>query len=288
MNFEHSAQIDNEFDEFLNSVTVTEVALGNTSNATSSVTGGSAPQPPRAYKRGPYKKARAKHTSLRSATGMSFEQSELGASAPVEPAPAALLVSDGVADAPPIRGDDGVSRTWVLTLNNYTEDDIKMFDSLMVKKMVISKEVGESGTPHLQGAITWLRGYRLSQLKKIHRRVSWRAAKAVDCFNYCMKEGSVIIINKDNGTQGKRNDLLELVNSIKEKRTLVDAIEDHPDTYIKYHNGVEKFRRLIKEKEMNKREKPYVEWIWGTTGIGKSYYIEQKEPDIWWSGEDLK
>lgn len=51
-----------------------------------------------------------------------------------------------------MRGND-----WVFTINNYGDDAIEILRSLVSRKIasyiVFGTEVGESGTPHLQGFV---------------------------------------------------------------------------------------------------------------------------------------
>lgn len=61
-------------------------------------------------------------------------------------------------DSSPNETDNSVrSRGWFITINNYTENDLLATKSLMENKncewAIIGKEVGESGTPHLQGCM---------------------------------------------------------------------------------------------------------------------------------------
>lgn len=83
-------------------------------------------------------------------------------------------------------------KNWCFTLNNYTEDDIGAMVPVFrekCKKFYFAKEVGESGTPHLQGTCefkTKVRPISIGLNKGIHwerRRGSWDEA-----YTYCMKE----------------------------------------------------------------------------------------------------
>lgn len=177
------------------------------------------------------------------------------------------------------------AKTWILVINNYTEADIEMLKAWVVNRILVSKEVGENGTPHLQGAITFTRAYRLSALKKLHSQAHWEVAKAADCFNYCAKEGSEIIINVNNSTQGTRTDIASAIDLIKEsgiKRVREEAAE----TYIKYHKGLEKLNYHYAKQQ--RTEKPFITWIYGPTGVGKTHWVIRLEPEIWISSDSLQ
>lgn len=79
-------------------------------------------------------------------------------------------------------------------LNNYTIEDcarIKEVLSKICKKWIIGYEIGESGTPHLQGYIHLLKKERKSTLiKKLGSRVSFRPCRnEAALIDYCLKDG---------------------------------------------------------------------------------------------------
>lgn len=82
------------------------------------------------------------------------------------------------------------SRRWCFTLNNWTEVEMSQclteFDSF-----IIGQEVGENGTPHLQGYVEFKNQKDLSCLKKILSRAHWEKAKGSrgDNIAYCSKGG---------------------------------------------------------------------------------------------------
>lgn len=86
---------------------------------------------------------------------------------------------------------------WCFTLNNYTDDDISSISSMFqaeARYSVVGKEVGECGTPHLQGYIEFKRKMRplsLGLTKSIH----WEKAKGSRDSNYmyCSKDNEVVI-----------------------------------------------------------------------------------------------
>lgn len=83
------------------------------------------------------------------------------------------------------------SKHWCFTLNNHTDDDIKMFtdvSSSIVPKYVFQEEVGESGTPHLQGYICFTTKKRPMSVFKTDR-IHWEKTKDVKAsIKYCQKE----------------------------------------------------------------------------------------------------
>jgi len=168
-----------------------------------------------------------------------------------------------------------------------------MFNSWEVNKMIVSKEVGESGTPHLQGAITFKRVYRLAALKKLCPRAHWEPAKAKDCFNYCLKDGSEVVINKNNTKQGKRSDWEEVKSMIQEKRGRDEISEKFPNLVGTCYKGIEKLGEWIEDKRPVKNQKVIKEkeviWIHGETGTGKTKYVYDNYDinDIWESASNL-
>ena len=103
----------------------------------------------------------------------------------------------GVILKPPKPKQISPSIKWCFTLNNYTEDNIKEISALLplyCRRYIVAKEVGDSGTPHLQGYVEFMKRERpLSKIpiKEIH----WEKAKGDIKANrdYCEKDGDVIL-----------------------------------------------------------------------------------------------
>jgi len=87
-------------------------------------------------------------------------------------------------------------RRWCFTLNNYTEADKHILHTCFTRLasgFIIGEEVGESGTPHLQGYAEFRNPMALSALKGIISRTHWEKCKGNRESNivYCSKEGNV-------------------------------------------------------------------------------------------------
>lgn len=133
-------------------------------------------------------------------------------------------------------------RHWCFTLNNYTEDDLSLCRSLPPgsKYIVVGKEVGESGTPHLQGFITFVNARRLSSVRTAlfdtrahweNARTPWSAAK------YCKKDGDF----EEHGdpplepASSSRSDLAAFKESVKGGCLNPKRLrEEFSDVYAKY------------------------------------------------------
>ncbi len=88
------------------------------------------------------------------------------------------------------------SKRWCFVLNNYTQDEI---DTLVpkfqeyCKKYIVAKEVGEQGTPHLQGFFEFHTKKRpIGVFNNIRLHFDKARACDLDQVIYCSKEGSVI------------------------------------------------------------------------------------------------
>ena len=80
-------------------------------------------------------------------------------------------------------------------LNNYKPEDcakIREVLSKICKKWVFGYEVGESGTPHLQGFMHLIKKERITTLKsKLGSRLSFRGVRnELACIEYCKKDGN--------------------------------------------------------------------------------------------------
>lgn len=136
----------------------------------------------------------------------------------------------------------GRSRHWCFTLNNYSEDDIGLFRTLPegAKYVVIGKEVGDSGTPHLQGFISFLNPQRLSGLRSswFAGRAHWEVARSPWlAAEYCRKEGDY----QEHGnpptkpSPGFRSDLSGFKAAVKGGCFNVKRLrEEHSDVYARY------------------------------------------------------
>lgn len=169
------------------------------------------------------------------------------------------------------------------TINNYTEDDIKRISSLECSYNVFGLEVGESGTPHIQGCITFRKAMRFKAAAKLLKGHLTRPKVVEAARNYCMKDNKFTIIN--NCKQGHRTDLEDAANRLVNGESLRSVALSFPHVYVKYPTGFGKLTELLQQP---RDFKPTVSWFYGETGTGKSHSVFLNETDIWVSPCDAK
>lgn len=97
----------------------------------------------------------------------------------------------------PMKKQISCAKNWCFTLNNYTEDELSSISSIVpgiCTKAIVGKEVGESGTPHLQGFCAFKIKCR-PMSHGLPKRMHWEKCKGSSAQNeaYCEKDGDVYL-----------------------------------------------------------------------------------------------
>lgn len=116
------------------------------------------------------------------------------------------------------------AKYWCFTLNNYTPADVDRLSTPIpgIEYLIFGKEVGASGTPHLQGTVCFQSRKRLPQviasLGQCHCTVTRSLSQSIE---YCKKEGdwtswgTMPTQRPRQEGGGRRNDLEEFKESVR-------------------------------------------------------------------------
>lgn len=169
------------------------------------------------------------------------------------------------------------SRNFCFTLNNYTEDEYKSVFNIGYRYIVVGKEVGESGTPHLQGFISFKSQRSFESVKSMLSRAHIEVARGTVEQNreYCIKGGDFVeqgdrpMSQKEKG-QANADRWDDAIIAAKEGRWT-----DIPgDIRVAHERGLEYIVRKDRMLHRPPEVLPYdgVEscWYWGPPGTGKS------------------
>lgn len=163
------------------------------------------------------------------------------------------------------------SKRFCFTINNYSDDDINRLKNCGYSFITFGKEIGENGTPHLQGYIEFKSSKRFSTLKKFLPRAHIESAKASseDNISYCGKDGDIFT----DGTpkkQGCRTDLNKIKDEIINGKKLDDITMEEPTIFHQYGRTLSKIEDLVMRRKF-RTEMTTCDWLYGPTGTGKSH-----------------
>jgi len=178
---------------------------------------------------------------------------------------------------------------WSITINNYTEYDLKLLQELQVKAryIIIGDEVGDSGTPHLQSYVYFQHEKAFGPIKKAFPTAHIERAKGttLENKNYCSKQ-KVIFEFGELPRQGSRNDI-ETVRDVLKDPTIKGKMREVTNVATSYQS-VRMAEIWLKYHEEKRNWKPEIRWFWGPAGSGKTQaaYAWVGPDDVWESGLD--
>jgi len=153
-----------------------------------------------------------------------------------------------------------------------------------IRYIIFQKEkCPTTGRLHLQGYVELNKVIRMAGMKKLLGPAHWgpRQKTRHHARNYCLKAKSKVKGPWEYGEwkaggQGTRNDIKDAVDMIKDKKTKLEIIEEHPATYVKYFRGLEKVEFELNKKTAKGFRKVDVHVIWGKAGSGKTRFADDK------------
>ena len=184
------------------------------------------------------------------------------------------------------------SRSYSFTWNNYTSESEDCLKALEYKYLVYGKEVGDSGTPHLQGMITFANQRSPNAVIKLLKGAHVEPTKSqYDSMVYCKKDGDVW----EDGDPPQRPEDGGEAEKQRWKRTWdlaksgeLDEI-DH-DIRVRFYGTLKKIKadHMVVPDSLSSLD---FHWWWGDSGTGKSRTARAENPDHylkrphkWWDG----
>ena len=195
------------------------------------------------------------------------------------------------------------SRSWTFTENNPTPQMLTAYETLSADFIIYAPEVGESGTPHLQGYFEMPLQTTMSALKKkLSKTAHFEAAKGTAQQNINYIQGPYdngdkhkpynpnTVIRGTPKKQGARNDLETIRTVIKDGGNFRQVLETATS-----YQSVQMAQVYLKYFEPTRKWTTKVRWFFGDTGCGKTSAAEEwLGPDHypvmsnakWWEGYD--
>lgn len=185
------------------------------------------------------------------------------------------------------------STSWCFTINNFTASTIEKVLEIPCRYIMFSEELGEGGTPHLQGWV-WLNSkLRFGGVKKMFtNETHLEIAKGTfeENMTYIKKEGGKFYGVGDPPEPGKRSDILAVKKLFDAGGDLLDAFEENFGLTCRTYRGFEKYLAL-KAALPPRLVPPRVIWLWGGAGCGKTREAYDtgsnvfiKDGTKWWDG----
>ncbi|AJP36427.1 replication-associated protein [Avon-Heathcote Estuary associated circular virus 15] len=180
---------------------------------------------------------------------------------------------------------------FVFTLNNWTEAEYTDIIASDVKWLVVGKEIGDEGTPHLQGAVVIGKQIAFSTVKKwpgfSRAHIENMRGKPFDSLKYCTKQDTDAFCKGEMPQEGKRNDLHDAINALKQGGTLTSIVKSDDvglaAAVARYSKGLAMVSSMLKPR---RSEPPLVIWLSGETGVGKTRsavaLADRIAPDNYW------
>jgi hypothetical protein len=191
-------------------------------------------------------------------------------------------------------------RSWCFTMNNPEKNELELGDN--VRYAVWQLEMGDRGTPHLQGYIEFDGCMRRAAIKKIignSVHLEPRHGPREKARSYCMKECSRLDGPWEYGTwitgQGHRTDIDTLHKYLKDGVSEKDICNNDFPIWVKHYRSIERYH-ILNPKKRCTRTRLYS--ITGDPGTGKSTLcrdlaythagciVYHKPPGSWWCGCD--
>lgn len=175
------------------------------------------------------------------------------------------------------------AKHWAFTLNNYTSEEYERLiniDQETASYLVIGKETGEEGTPHIQGHVYFRSKISARRAKtllgeRIHIEVARNPNASIE---YCKKDGDYVEMGQPPFKKGKRSDLDQVKQLLDGGASVRSIAETNFRVWLRYSDSLERYVNGISR---SREAPPAVIIYWGPTGTGKTRRVYEEAPELW-------
>ena len=186
-------------------------------------------------------------------------------------------------------------RWWLITLNNPSSDWKADFQALGSQWGIGQLEQGENGTPHVQGVLWFAEKLKNTYWKG---KSCWSRALPTEdverSIAYCTKnetrqDGPYQFGKDPRKSSGHKQRVARNYNAALDLLKEGRLKEVEADVLIPHFGNCQKLQSLFQVG--SRHSAPRGIWIYGSPGMGKSYYVRERFPDCyskpqnkWWDG----
>lgn len=188
-------------------------------------------------------------------------------------------------------------RDYCFTINNYTDADILQLHELennpKVRYVIIGRETGSEGTPHIQGYVYFNNAVPMVTVSKLISRAHITPCRGSPQQNidYCSKDGDFVETGERPVSQ-KRKGELGYDYWETQKRLAIEGKLDQidPKLYVCHYSTLKRIAADHAAMPLD-NEDILNDWFYGETGTGKSKKARDENPGLylkmcnkWWDG----
>lgn len=184
------------------------------------------------------------------------------------------------------------ARRIVFTKNNWTQEDKEaLLSECKFSYVIIGEEVGEQGTPHLQGYAEFEKKAKWAPIAKKYKMFCELARTQKEAIEYCKKGGNF----EERGTprleggEAEKSRWRKIIQQAEEGK-LEEIKEENPEVYLRCYTTLNKIKQS-KMAAIPELENLDNLWLWGPPGVGKSRTARDtakvfypKPLNKWWDG----
>lgn len=179
------------------------------------------------------------------------------------------------------------ARRWCFTLNNPTDEEIASLKTLSNEKyfryIIFQGELGESGTPHLQGYFRFTHARALTTLKRIvSSRAHYEKSRGTEqeCIQYCSKPETrtfpPFTFGDPSPNQGTRSDVATYtrLRDVVVQQGLLAVADLDFQSFLRHHRGLQTYLTLVLQNR-SRAHRTELHIVLGAPGTGKTYWANE-------------